>query len=80
MMNDAASLMMFACGKLWGCSASDCKTGAPRPFTLHYSLLPIHCAKVALALCIPFIIIEICVNETMNPFFSKIRIFKTSTK
>ena len=31
-------------------------------------------------LCILFIIIEICVNETMNPFFSKIRIFKTSTK
>lgn len=30
--------------------------------------------------CILFLIIEICINETMNPFFTKFRIFKTSTK
>ena len=30
--------------------------------------------------CILFLIIEVCINEAMNPFFTKIRIFKTSTK
>jgi Ca-activated chloride channel family protein len=28
-------------------------------------------------LCVLLLIIEICINETMNPFFKKIRIFKS---